>query len=74
MTLTDQEITSRGKENMGIVMFTVRTSTCNLAGQDFDGTRGIRRWIDRRLFYDVEPSCNVLWRQTTRDKGHVPCT
>jgi hypothetical protein len=72
--LTDKEITSRGKENMGIVMFTVRTSMCNLAGQDIDGTREIRWWIDRRLFYDVEPSCNVLQRQTTREKGHVPCT
>ena len=39
---SDQEITSRGKENMGIVKFTVRTPICNLAAQDIDVTRGIR--------------------------------
>jgi len=60
MTLTDQEITSRGKENMGIVMFTVRTPMCNLAGQDIDRTRGIRLWVGRRLFYDIGTYCNVL--------------
>jgi len=69
MTLTDQEITSKRTENMGIVMFTVRTSMCNPAGQDIDGTRGIRWWIDRRLFYDAEPSCNVLQRHDKRERS-----